>query len=180
MTPLSIIPRPVTIQYRRLPNRLRHFRGILRAESKDWLVIEHQLRMRSPKRIFGRTAVSDRYLALWFIRRGKWYDIGKFYNKKGKFAGYYCDIIRPVAKLLSNASKTSIITDLFLDLWIGADGRRLVLDEDELRIALAKHIISTRLARRARIELLTLLQAAQAGHFPPRYVRRFQPVMVAR
>jgi len=103
--------------------------------------------------------------------------VGKFYDQNGRFTGYYCDIIRPVARLLSSASKTSIITDLFLDLWIGRDRKCLVLDEDQLERAVAKHVISISLARRARRELEALIRATRAGYFPPMAVRRFQPTM---
>jgi predicted RNA-binding protein associated with RNAse of E/G family len=140
------------------------------------LVIEQQLRVRKPHRQFGRVAVGKGYLAEWVVFRGRWYDVGKFYDSKRMVTGYYCDIIRPVARLLSNATKTSIITDLFLDLWITPDGRYVVLDEDELERAHAKHIISSSLARRARRELQFLIQLTKLGQFPPASIRRIQPL----
>jgi len=113
---------------------------------------------------------------VWFIFKGKWYDIAKFYDRKDRFTGYYCDIIRPIGKLLSNRSETSIITDLFLDLWINREGRCAVLDEDELRSALAKHHISLPLARRARRELQSLIYLAESRRFPPVSIREFRPM----
>lgn len=141
------------------------------------LVIEQHLRLRTPRREFGKVIVASGDLAVWFIFRRKWYDVGKFYDRNGKFTGYYCDIIRPIARLLSSASKTSIITDLFLDLWISKDGRCLVLDEDQLEHAVAGHLISVPLAMRARRELELLIRSTKAGNFPPISIRRFQLAM---
>jgi len=140
-------------------------------------VIEQHVRVRNPRREFGRVIVANGYLAVWFIFRGKWYDVGKFYDRKGKPTGYYCDIIRPVARLLSATSKTSIVTDLFLDLWISREGRCVVLDGDEFDSALAKHTISQTLASKAQLELRALIRSARAGSFPPKSIRRFQPTI---
>jgi predicted RNA-binding protein associated with RNAse of E/G family len=129
--------------------------------------------VKNPRRELGKVVVASGYLAVWFIFRGKWYDVGKFYDRKGKFTGYYCDIIRPVGRLLSGPSKTSVITDLFLDLWINREGRCVVLDEDDLDRALRRHTISAPLAGRARRELGNLIQLTRSGRFPPRSIRRF-------
>jgi predicted RNA-binding protein associated with RNAse of E/G family len=133
--------------------------------------------VRRPRREFGKVVVANGYFAAWFIFRRRWYDVGKFYDRDGNFTGYYCDIIRPVSRLLSSASKTAIITDLFLDLWIDSDGKYAVLDEDQLERALGKHAISNSLARRARSEMRALIMSTRAGHFPPMQVKRFQPLM---
>ena len=177
MTFMVALPREVTIRYRRLPDRLGHFEGLLREESAKRLVIEQRLRIRNPRRKFGRVVVANGYIAVWFIFRRKWYDVGKFYDRNGKFTGYYCDIIRPVARLLSSPSKTSIITDLFLDLWINPDGRCVVLDEDQLKRAITKRAISASLAMKARMELEALIRSTKAGYFPQQTIRRFQPMM---
>jgi predicted RNA-binding protein associated with RNAse of E/G family len=133
--------------------------------------------VRNPRRQFGEVVVANGYLAVWFIFRRKWYDVGKFYDRSGKFTGYYCDIIRPVARLLSDPSNTSIITDLFLDLWISRDGRCVVLDEDELQRAVAKHVVSVSLARKARKELRRLIQSTESMYFPSKSIRNYQPMM---
>jgi len=177
MTRLDLLPRPVTIQYRRLPDRLGHFHGVLREESEGRLVIEQRLRLRTPRYEDGNVIVANGHLALWFIFKRKWFDVGKFYDRSGMCTGYYCDIIRPVARLLSSASKTSIITDLFLDLWINRDGACVVLDEDQLEHAIARHFISRSLAARARNEIRVLVRATKAGHFPPKEVKGFQPTI---
>jgi predicted RNA-binding protein associated with RNAse of E/G family len=133
------------------------------------------VRVRNPRRQFGEVVVANGYLAVWFIFRRKWYDVGKFYDRSGKFTGYYCDIIKPVARLLSDPANTSIITDLFLDLWINRDGRYVVLDEDELERAVAKHVVSVSLARKARKELGRLIQSTESRYFPSKSIRNYQP-----
>jgi predicted RNA-binding protein associated with RNAse of E/G family len=132
--------------------------------------------LRNPRRKFGKVIVANGYLAIWFIFRHRWYDIGKFYDRQGNFTGYYCDIIRPIATLLANQSKTSIITDLFLDLWIDRAGNCIVLDEDELDNAIAKRIISAALARKTHKELRNLIRLAKAGRFPAKWIRTYRPI----
>jgi predicted RNA-binding protein associated with RNAse of E/G family len=149
----------------------------LRYENPNQLVIEQRLRVRNPRREFGRVVVAKGYVAEWFIFRGRWYDVGKFYDRRCRFTGYYCDIIRPVSRLLSNATKTSIITDLFLDLWITPERHYLVLDEDEFQRALGTHVISNSLAKRARKELRLLIQLTKSGRFPPASVRKTEPTI---
>ena len=178
--PLNKLPRGVTIQYRRLPGRIRRFQGLLRDESPNRLIIEQRLRVTNPRREFGRVVVAKGYVAEWFIFRGRWYDVGKFYDRRRSFTGYYCDIIRPATRLLSNATETSIITDLFLDLWITPDRRYMVLDEDELEAALAKNVISSSLARQARKELQILIESTKSGRFPPASIRKIQPISNTR
>ena len=173
--PLNVLPRRVTIQYRRLPGEIRRFQGLLRDESPNRLVIEQRLRVRNPRREFGKVVVAKGYIAEWFIFKGRWYDVGKFYDGNRMFTGYYCDIIRPVSRLLSNTTKTSIITDLFLDLWITPEGRCIVLDEDEFQRAVAKHVIPSSLAERARKEVNLLIQHAKSRRFPPASVRKIEP-----
>lgn len=155
--PVNKLPRRVTIQYRRLPGRIRRFQGLLRDESPGRLIIEQRLQVRNPRREFGRVVVAKGYITEWFIFRERWYDIGKFYDGRRRFTGYYCDIIRPVSRLLTDATNTSIITDLFLDLWITPEWKCLVLDEDELQRALSKDIMSITLAKRARKEIQVLI-----------------------
>jgi predicted RNA-binding protein associated with RNAse of E/G family len=64
-------------------------------------------------------------------------------------------------------------TDLCLDLWCGADGTLVVLDEDELREAEVAGWTDEETVRRAREEAEALLVAARAGAWPPREVREW-------
>jgi predicted RNA-binding protein associated with RNAse of E/G family len=139
-------------------------------------VIEQEIRVRKPRNVFGKVVVADRYLAVWFVFRSKWYDLAKFYDRRLRFTGYYCDIIKPVQKLMLNAAKTSIITDLFLDLWITPEGSWSILDEDELAVALRDHAISKSLARQARRHMDSLVYRVRLGCFPPISVRTVKPL----
>jgi predicted RNA-binding protein associated with RNAse of E/G family len=124
---------------------------------------------------FGSVVVGDGYLAVWFLFRGRWYDVGKFYDRRRKFTGYYCDIIRPVARLLCANSKTSVITDLFLDLWISPQGKLVILDQEELENAVVRRIMSSALAARAKREMNGLVRMAKAGRFPAGWIQEYQP-----
>jgi len=169
------LPRSVIIEYKRLPNELRQFHGVLREETPNLLVVEQKIKVDKPRRAFGEVVAANGYLAIWCIFRSKWYDIAKFYDRKLRFKGYYCDIIKPVPKLLRNKTRTAIITDLFLDLWITPEGRYLVLDEDELGVAIRKHAISNTLAKKARKQLNSLVQLTKSGRFPTASVRELRP-----
>jgi hypothetical protein len=75
--------------------------------------------------------------------------VGKFYDRQRNLVGYYCDIIKPLNKLLRTPEKTSRITDLFLDLWITPEGDYVVLDEDEFEEALDHGYLPKNLADQA-------------------------------
>ena len=170
----SILPRPVTIVYRRLPNDVREFPGILRQESKSKLVIQMPLQLSSPRRLFGKVIADTGYSAIWFIYRHRGYDIGKLYDRAARHLGYYCDILKPPRKLLLNSTRTTTLTDLFLDLWITPRGAHYVLDENELQNALRSGHISTVLASRARKRLTSLIRLVEQDRFPPKQVREIK------
>jgi predicted RNA-binding protein associated with RNAse of E/G family len=160
------LPRPVTIMYKRLPNDIREFPGKLLSATSNRLIIESRLTISSPRRVNSEVIANNGYSAIWFVHRDRWYDIGKLYDRDWNWVGYYCDIIKPVGKLLQTRSRTITLTDLYLDLWIWPDGRLAILDEDELRRSLEERYVSTSLAKRARTEITVLIEAAQSGKFP--------------
>jgi len=166
--------RTVTIVYRRLPADLREYQGLLLAATRNRLVIQSPIEPTSPLVVLGKTIADKGFTAIWFIYRNRWYDIGKFYDKSGRWIGYYCDILKPNPSLLRNPHRTVVLTDLFLDLWITTGGRFVVLDEDELNEALVRHEISTTLAREARRRIEIIIRAAKANRFPPRSVREIE------
>ncbi|RLL70786.1 DUF402 domain-containing protein [Streptomyces sp. Z26] len=60
--------------------------------------------------------------------RDRWYAVKEVRDAGGVLKGWYCDMTRP-ARVTDGALE---ITDLELDLWVSADGRRVLrLDEDE-------------------------------------------------
>jgi predicted RNA-binding protein associated with RNAse of E/G family len=173
------LPRPVTIMYKRLPNDIRGFPGKLLSATSTRLIIESRLIVSSRRWVGGKVIANNGYSAIWFVYKDKWYDIGKFYDRDWNWVGYYCDIIKPVVKLLQTQSRTITLTDLYLDLWIWPDGRLAILDEDELRRSLEERYISTSLAERARTEIAVLIKAVQSGKFSPVSVRKARPLKVA-
>jgi predicted RNA-binding protein associated with RNAse of E/G family len=64
-------------------------------------------------------------------------------------------------------------TDLFLDVWVDADGRVEILDRDEFDAALAAGWIDARTAARALSEAERLAHDARRGACPPAHVREW-------
>jgi predicted RNA-binding protein associated with RNAse of E/G family len=169
------LPRPVSIVYKRLPNDIRRLPGVLRRVSAARLVIESPIVVERPQRVFGRIIADSGFLAIWFLYRNRWYDVGKFYDRQRNLVGYYCDIIKPLNKLLRTLGKTSKITDLFLDLWITPEGDYAVLDEDEFEEALEQRFLSKNVADQARQQMDSLIQKVRTRHFPPLSVQKVEP-----
>ncbi len=63
--------------------------------------------------------------------RDRWYSIKEVHDFKGDLKGWYCDIARPAVV----AGGELVVEDLYLDLWVGADGSIIRLDEDEFAAA---------------------------------------------
>ncbi|CAG0986876.1 hypothetical protein ANAEL_02072 [Anaerolineales bacterium] len=70
---------------------------------------------------------NDRFVETFYSDR--WYNIFEIYDRDdGKFKGWYCNIGKPA--IITDDFVSYV--DLALDLWVSADGRQTVLDEDEL------------------------------------------------
>lgn len=70
---------------------------------------------------------NDRFVETFYS--DKWYNIFAIYDRDdGKLKGWYCNITKPA--VIEDGYVSYV--DLALDLWVSADGRRKVLDEDEL------------------------------------------------
>jgi hypothetical protein len=70
---------------------------------------------------------NDRFVETFYT--DKWYNIFEIYDRDdGKLKGWYCNITKPA--VIKDAHVSYV--DLALDLWVSADGKRKVLDEDEL------------------------------------------------
>jgi protein associated with RNAse G/E len=69
----------------------------------------------------------DRFVETFYT--DKWFNIFEIYDRDdGKLKGWYCNISKP-----AEITEDEIAyLDLVLDLWVSADGRQTVLDEDEL------------------------------------------------
>ena len=70
---------------------------------------------------------NDRFVETFYT--DKWYNIFEIYDRDdGALKGWYCNITKPAVIEDGHVS----YVDLALDLWVSANGRRTVLDEDEL------------------------------------------------
>ena len=159
--------------YRRPPNRTQKFPGILRNATPSTLIIQSRLTLEKPHKVEDSIIADTGYYAIWFIFRDKWFDIGKIYDRSGNWLGFYCDIIMPVRRLMIG-SRTAVITDLFLDVWLSADQKYYVLDEDEFEYAVQQRVISKHIARQARAQLRNITRKIDKNLFPPRLVKEVQ------
>ena len=167
------LPRPITIMYRRPPKSAQTFPGILRKATAGTLIIQSRFHPNSPHKVANTILVDTGYWAIWFMFRNKWFDIGKIYDRSKRWLGYYCDVVKPMTRLM-RGPRTTIITDLFLDVWIRPDKTYFVLDEDEFANAIHKKIISKNLARQARAHLQSLTNKIDHNTFPPKQVTEIQ------
>ncbi len=69
----------------------------------------------------------DRFIETYYTDR--WYNIFEIHDRDtGRIKGWYCNVGRPA--VLEAVDRLSYV-DLSLDLWVAADGRQTVLDQDE-------------------------------------------------
>ncbi len=69
----------------------------------------------------------DRFVETFYS--DKWYNIFEIYDRDdGRLKGWYCNISKPA--VIEDDAVSYV--DLALDLWVSADGKQTVLDEDEL------------------------------------------------
>jgi len=78
----------------------------------------------------------DRFVEYFYADR--WYNIFKIHDRdNGEVKGWYCNIGKPAE---IEADVVSYV-DLALDLWVSANGKQTVLDEDEFEeLALSKEL----------------------------------------
>ena len=70
---------------------------------------------------------NDRFVETFYSDR--WYNIFEIYDRDdNQFKGWYCNIGKP-AIIVDNFVS---YVDLALDLWVSANGKQTILDEDEL------------------------------------------------
>ncbi len=159
----------IRLEYHRPPDRTDIFeQHLVSVESGCHVTLLDAARIRGPMDVAGRTILEDGAPIVWFTFVDAWHDIGRFHTADGGFTGYYANAIRPVT---FHDSSTWECTDLYLDVWFGADGQPRVLDEDEFENALAQGWISAEDGDRARMEVDQILAGAAAGVWPPQVCR---------
>lgn len=161
-------PDRVRIHYLRPPDGEQVFEQEVVLERPDVIVtLAESVRIGQPVRVGSRTVLEDGSDVVWFTFPGAWHDIGRFHDAAGRFTGYYANVLTPCEM----EGRTWRTTDLFLDVWKGADGRVELLDEAELHEALEAGLIDAATATRAREEADRLVRLAERGAWPPPVVR---------
>ncbi|RJP54697.1 MAG: DUF402 domain-containing protein [Anaerolineaceae bacterium] len=95
----------------------------------------------------------DRFLETYYTDH--WYNIFEIHDRDdGALKGWYCNITRP-SKFVNGRVE---YVDLFLDLWVSADGSQTVLDEDEF-LAVDLDEDTRRSAREALTELQVMFKS---------------------
>lgn len=159
----------VTIHYRRPPDRLEVFdQRVVDDDGECIVTYLPAAKLRKPMEIGGRVVLEPGSPIVWFTYRGDvWHDAGLFLRADGTFTGIYANVLTPVR--ISGAEWDT--TDLFLDVWMDADGGVEILDRDEFDAALAAGWIDASTAARALAEAERLAADARAGTWPPSAVR---------
>ena len=160
----------VDIHYRRLPDRLQVFRQLVLEDAGDYVVTYlPSAELPKPVKAGDRTILEPGAPVVWITYRDRWHDVGRFHLADGTFTGVYANVLTPVE--MDGARWDT--TDLCLDVWLGADGEAMVLDEDELLAAETAGWVDAETAARAREEAAVLLQGARGGQWPPREVHEW-------
>ena len=155
----------VKIHYLRLPDRTTIFENELIFSGKDVIVtVMRETPLPKPMIIKGKTVFEDGAPAVWFTFPDVAYDIGRFHTRAGEFTGIYANILTPVEFVSDTEWRT---TDLFVDVWIGADGCVEVLDEDELEEAVNNGWINPEQADEALRTARDLVTRHRNGTWPP-------------
>jgi len=157
----------VRIRYRRPPDREDVYVQRLVHEQARVLVTLLEVHPPQPARIAGEVVLEGGSPIIWFTFPGERHDIGRFHLADGSFTGIYADILTPPRFLGRLEWET---TDLFLDVWIGREGRPMLLDEEELADAVARGWVDPATAAGAREEADRLLRGAVRGEWPPAIV----------
>ena len=98
----------------------------------------------------------DRFVEHFYSDR--WYNIFAIYDRDDdQLKGWYCNLCRPAVWSQARGVRCE---DLALDVWVGTDGTRLVLDEDEF-LALGLGHDEYTAVRQALQHLLTLAATDQ-------------------
>ena len=161
----------VTIHYRRPPDRLDVFeQAVVEDDGECVVTYLPSAQVKKPMEVGGRVVLEPGSPIVWFTYRGDmWHDVGRFHLADGTLTGIYANVLTPVR--MEGAEWET--TDLFLDVWMDADGRVEILDRDEFDAALAAGWIDPSTAARALAEAERLADDARLGAWPPAYVREW-------
>lgn len=167
--------REVHIHYHRPPDRKDvYVQGLVLDDPVVKVTFQPSTPIPGPVVVEGRAVLEPGAPAVWFTFPGLWHDIGRFHDRAGRFTGLYANILTPCHLHASDGPPGEVLrwdtTDLFLDIWCGADGTVRLLDEEDLEAALAAGHVTADQADAARREARRILEAHAAGTWPPAVV----------
>lgn len=129
------------------------YAGEVIARGEDWLTLEAFFDRDDSPFMGIVLKQGDRFVETYYADRGyNTYEI--FDRDDDSLKGYYCNITQP-ARFDDNRVE---YVDLFLDLWVSADGTQTVLDEDEF-LAAELSEETRRFARDSLAELQTIFKS---------------------
>jgi predicted RNA-binding protein associated with RNAse of E/G family len=167
LAPGAALPRfpRVHIHYRRPPDRITIYRqDLIHEDAHVKVTLARNLALPVPVQVDGEPILEGGSDVLWFTYPGAWHDVGRFHRADGRLTGLYANVLTPCVFQPGHDWET---TDLFLDVWLPADGGRpQILDEDELKAAEASGVIPEAWAKRARAEVRRLVAAWDARQWP--------------
>lgn len=134
--------------------------------------------VRRPLLVAGHPILEPGSPVIWFTFPRRWFDVGRFHLANGRFTGWYANVLTPVEinPLPTGEGPATIrwdTTDLFLDVWRGADGTVALLDDDEFEAAVTNRWLDPATAETARATADHLLADAHAGLWPPPITREW-------
>lgn len=158
----------VRIHYRRPPDRIQLFEQAVVHDTGAYVVTYlPAAQLSKPVTVDGRVVLEPGAPVVWFTYRGQtWHDVGRFHLADGTFTGIYANVLTPV-EMEGTRWDT---TDLYLDVWRGADGAIELLDRDEFDAAVDANLLSADVAERALTEGERLVQGARQGAWPPAHI----------
>lgn len=188
--------RQVHIHYHRPPDRRDVYVQTLVLDAPGVKVtFQPATPIAGPVVVDGRIVLEPGAPAVWFTFPGLWHDIGRFHDAGGRFTGLYANILTPCVlhgeagdgsgdggREDDGASPALVwdTTDLFLDVWSGADGLVRVLDQEDLDAAEAAGFVTQEHAAAARAEARRVLAELKAGAWPPPVVKEWTLERVRR
>lgn len=162
----------LTYHYIRPPGRVSVFTADVVIAGDDMIAMRTTLERARPLVVREREVLGNGYRAIWFLRKNAGWDIAAVYNPNGDFRGYYVDILDPVYWHDADTESLLPIVDLFLDVWIDADGWFEVLDQDEFEEAAERGWITEGQRDHALRVLAEVEEGICTASFPPREVRQ--------
>ena len=167
--------RPVHIHYHRPPDRTHVYVQELVLDLPEVKVsFQPATPVPSELRVAGRPILEPGSPVVWFTFPDRWYDIGRFHLADGRFTGIYANILTPVALHGPDDDPARWhTTDLFLDVWVGAEGGVELLDRDEWSEARERGHLAPEVADRALREAEELLEGLAERRWPPSVVEEW-------